>query len=64
MAAAPLTVQCMPARLSLWPMTDLQPASTRPVPSLTVGAALVVADPEPDLPCRWSRRSPMLTLQL
>lgn len=28
---APLTVQCMPARLSLVPITTLQPASTTPV---------------------------------
>jgi hypothetical protein len=33
MESAPLTVQCMPACLSLWPMTDLQPVSTTPKPT-------------------------------
>ena len=31
--SAPLTVQCMPACLRRWPMTDLQPASTTPEPT-------------------------------
>ena len=33
MASAPLTVQCMPDCLSLWPMTVLQLASTTPEPT-------------------------------
>ena len=33
MASAPGMVQCMPDCLSLWPMTDLQPASTTPEPT-------------------------------